>query len=79
MCSSGVATVTLRATVQDITATPDAAGDTYSGDIRKAKVRFLNNNVPIVISGLTDANGWVLNPIILVNPADTKTGIITLN
>jgi hypothetical protein len=56
--SSSLATVTLRATVQDITATTDAAGDTSFGDIRNAKVRFLNSNVPIV-TGSTDANGWI--------------------
>jgi hypothetical protein len=77
--TSGLATVLLKATVQDISATPDNAGDTAEGDIRNAKVRFLNSNVPIVISGLTDANGYVLSGISLVNPADTKTGIVSLN
>jgi hypothetical protein len=77
--TSGLATVLLKATVQDISATPDAASDTAAGDIRNAKVRFLNSNVPIVISGLTDANGYVLSGIALVNPGDTKTGIVTLN
>ena len=42
-------------------------------------MRFLNNNIPIVATGLTDAQGWVLSPIVLVDPADTKTGIVTLN
>ncbi|RVT73461.1 T9SS type A sorting domain-containing protein [Flavobacterium sufflavum] len=77
--SSGLATVQLRATVQDITATLDAAGDVNYGDIRNAKVRFLDGTTPIVVSGLTDAYGWVLSPIALVNPSDTKTGIVTLN
>ncbi|HAQ18082.1 MAG TPA: hypothetical protein DCR40_02485 [Prolixibacteraceae bacterium] len=71
--------VTLRATIQDVSATTDAAGDIDFGNISKAKVRFLNNNVPIVVSGLTDVSGWVLSGISLVNSADIKTGVVSLN
>jgi len=77
--SSGLATVMLRATVQDITATLDAAGDINYGDIRNAKVRFLNSGTPIVVTGFTDVNGWVVSPIALVNPADTKIGVVSLD
>ncbi|WPR70278.1 MBG domain-containing protein [Flavobacterium sp. NG2] len=77
--SSSIAVIELRATIQDITATSEASGDADFGDIRKAKVRFLNDNVPIVIDGLTDINGWVLNPIALVNASDTKTGTISVS
>jgi hypothetical protein len=75
--TSSVATVTLRATVQDISATSDAAGDLSSGDIRNSKVRFLNGTTPIVISGVTDINGW-LSPT-LVNSSDLTTGIVSAN
>ena len=68
-CSN--ATVTLSATVQDITATPDASGDADNGDIRLAKVRFINrdNNTPI--------SGWLT--VGLVNGSDIKTGAVTYN
>jgi hypothetical protein len=65
--TSGLATVTLRATVQDISAiTGDSAYDVFAGDIRLAKVRFLNSGAPIT--------GW-LTPT-LVNPSDLKTGVV---
>jgi hypothetical protein len=67
--SSGNATVVLSATIQDITATPLAAGDTNYGDIRNAKVTFINQDTNTVIA----AN----QPVGLVNPGDTKTGIAT--
>lgn len=74
--ASGIATITLRTTVQDISATSVAADDIYPGDIRKAKVRFLNGGA--VITGTdTDANGWI-TPV-LVNNSDLKTGVIVLN
>jgi hypothetical protein len=38
--NSTTATVTLSATIQDISATAEANGDTYPGDIRNAKVIF---------------------------------------
>jgi hypothetical protein len=62
------ANVTLSATIQDITATPDAAGDVSYGDIRNAKVVFIVDGVdkPAVNVGL-------------VNPADIKTGTAVLN
>jgi hypothetical protein len=68
-CSN--ATVTLSATVQDISATGNAAGDNLSGDIRLARVRFVNrdNGSPI--------SGW-LNPG-LVSSADLRTGTVTFN
>jgi hypothetical protein len=68
-CSN--ATVTLSATVQDISATGDAAGDNLSGDIRLARVRFVNRDNGSAISG------W-LTPG-LVNGADLRTGTVTFN
>ncbi|MCU0382412.1 MAG: putative metal-binding motif-containing protein, partial [Chitinophagaceae bacterium] len=68
-CSN--ATVTLSATVQDISATNDAAGDNLSGDIRLARVRFVNRDNGAAISG------W-LTPG-LVNSADLRTGTVTFN
>jgi hypothetical protein len=66
--SSGLATVTLRATVQDISETSNAAGDIYPGDIRLSKVRFFIKDG----TALTD---W-LTPT-LVNPADLETGVVS--
>ncbi|HEU5179706.1 MAG TPA: S8 family serine peptidase [Candidatus Polarisedimenticolia bacterium] len=66
--SSGTATVTLAATVQDITATPDAAGDGDFGDIRHATVTFINRDTNTAIATV---------PVGLVNGADTKTGTAT--
>ncbi len=64
--SSGQATVLLAATIQDITATADAAGDLAFGDIRKATVTFVDrDNGNAVIATV---------PVALVNIADTKTG-----
>ncbi len=66
------ATVTLSATIQDITATPDAAGDTDSGDIRNAKVTLLLGGAGgAPIAGCTNRVPG------LVNPGDTKTGTVT--
>jgi hypothetical protein len=70
--SSGNATVTLSATIQDITA---AGGDSYPGDIRNAKVTFVNRdaaNAPIspACKDLT---------VSLVNPGDLKTGTVVCN
>jgi hypothetical protein len=64
--TSATANVTLAATIQDITATPDAAGDTWPGDIRNATVKFVNR----------DAGGAVLctAPVGLVSLADKTTG-----
>jgi uncharacterized protein (TIGR02145 family) len=74
--ASGIATITLRTAVQDISATSDAGDDIYPGDIRNAKVRFLNDGS--IISGTgTDANGWITPT--LINNSDLKTGVIVLN
>jgi uncharacterized protein (TIGR02145 family) len=74
--ASGIATITLRATVQDISATDDAGDDTYPGDIRNARVRFLNDGVKITGTG-TDVNGWITPT--LINTSDLKTGLVVLN
>ncbi|PYM06291.1 MAG: hypothetical protein DMD82_09150 [Candidatus Rokuibacteriota bacterium] len=70
--SSGAATVTLSATIQDITAvTGDPAYDANSGDIRNAKVTFINrDNSSVIASNL---------PVGLVSASDTKTGTATFN
>src|SRR5439155_525326 len=67
--ASSTATVVLSATIQDITATADAAGDTNFGDIRNATVTFINRdtNAPIATN----------LPVGLVNGGDTKTGTAT--
>jgi len=67
--ASSTATVVLSATIQDITATADAAGDTNFGDIRNATVTFINRdtNAPIATN----------LPVGLVNAGDTKTGTAT--
>jgi hypothetical protein len=66
--TSGLATVTLRATIQDITAViGDHDYDAFSGDIRNAKVRFIKDGTP--------HTGW-LTPV-LVNSSDLKTGIVS--
>lgn len=74
--TSGIAMVTLRATVQDITATDDPSSDIYPGDIRNARVRFLNEGAAITGTG-TDSEGWMMPG--LVNPSDLKTGVVALN
>ncbi len=66
--SSGLATVTLRATIQDISETSNAAGDIYPGDIRLSKVRF-------VIKDGTPLTDW-LTPILVI-PSDLKTGVVS--
>ncbi len=66
--SSSTATVTLRATIQDITA---AGGDAGPGDIRNARVTFVNrDNNTVIASNLTP---------VLVNAGDVETGIATYN
>ncbi|NII23440.1 T9SS type A sorting domain-containing protein, partial [Pseudoflavitalea sp. X16] len=63
------ATLTLSATIQDITAAlADPAYDTYPGDIRKATITFN-------IDGIDRATV----PIGLINSADTKTGTVVYN
>jgi len=69
-CSN--ATVTLAATIQDITAVPgDTAYDAYAGDIRNATVTFVNR----------DAGNATLctAPVGLVSLSDTRTGTATCN
>jgi len=69
--NDGGATVTLSATIQDITAvTGDPAYDLFAGDIRKATVTFINRDNNTAIATV---------PIGLVNAADTKTGTATYN
>ncbi|MFN4286154.1 MAG: HYR domain-containing protein [Lacibacter sp.] len=66
--SSSTATVQLTATVADITAiTGDPAFDAFAGDIRNARVRFVNRDNNSAISG------W-LTPS-LIN-GDTKVGVV---
>jgi hypothetical protein len=70
------ATVTLRATIQDITAvTGDPAYDPYAGDIRNATVTFVNRDTNTAIG--TVGYG-TLTPISLVNPSDPTTGTVAL-
>ena len=67
------ATVTLSATVQDITAAAgDEAYDATAGDIRNATVTFINRdtNAPINPTPL---------PVGLVSSGDRKTGTVTYN
>lgn len=70
--TSSTATVTLSATIQDITAVPaDPATDSLPGDITHATVTFVNR----------DASNAVLctAPVGLVSAGDTKTGTATCN
>jgi hypothetical protein len=69
--TNSVATVTFRATIQDITALPsDAAYDANAGDIRTATVTFVNRD-----------NGSTLctASLSLVNGSDTKTATAACN
>ena len=63
---SGPTTITVAATVRDISATPDANGDADSGDIRNATLEFVDR-----------ATGTVLcsAPIGLTDDADQRTGL----
>jgi hypothetical protein len=63
-----LATVTLRATIRDISATPDAAGDTSPGDIRQARVTFINRDTGAVIAADVPVIG-------LTNDDQTKIGM----
>ena len=74
--TDGSSTVTLSATIQDITAvTGDLAYDAYAGDIRNATVRFY-----VVETGqyLPDLTKPAL-PVGSVNSTDHKTGTATCN
>ena len=71
--TSGTATVTFAATIQDITAvTGDPAYDAFAGDIRNATVKFVNRDNANAV--LCTAPG-----IGLVTTGDTKTGTATCN
>lgn len=78
--TSGTALLTLSATVREITAvTTRPLTDAHTGDIRKAKVRFLVDNTPVINThtgngALTDTQGWT--SVLLVNAADIKTGTV---
>jgi hypothetical protein len=70
--SSGAATVTLAATIKDITAeTGDPDYDAYAGDIRNAKVTFINRDNNSTIAANV--------PVGLADPSDTKVGTATYN
>jgi hypothetical protein len=68
--TSTSSTITLIATISDITAVPsDPAYDPYPGDIRNATVTFVNrdaSNAPLCTA-----------PVLLVNSSDPKTGSVT--
>ncbi len=72
--TSTTATVTLAATIQDITAVMgDPAYDADSGDIRNARVTFVDRdsgNAPLCTANLTPG---------LVTAGDLKTGTVTCN
>jgi hypothetical protein len=67
--SSSTANVTLRATVQDITAS-DPSSDPNPGDVRNARVSFTSSDtsIPNTCTNLTP---------VLVNPSDPKTGVVS--
>jgi YD repeat-containing protein len=66
--TSGPTTILLSASVQDISATADAAGDVHPGDIRKAVVTFVDRATG---SALCTA------PIGLTVASDERTGVVT--
>jgi hypothetical protein len=70
--SSNTGTVTLSATVKDITAEQPGT-DPDEGDIRKAKVSFINRDSNTLITGCTN-----LTPG-LVSGSDIKVGTVTCN
>ena len=70
--STRSATVELRANIFDISVPGDAAYDAFPGDIRNAKVKFVNRE-----SGV-DISDWI--PVTtLLNPTDTKVGTVSYN
>jgi len=68
--TSNIATVQLRATVQDITAAFPGL-DPDGGDIRNATVTFINRDTNTVIAANV--------PVSLLNSADPLTGVATYN
>jgi hypothetical protein len=73
-CATG--NVTLAATIKDITAAdpPDAAIDPYAGDIRNAKVTFVNRD-----AGNAPIAGCVNLPVGLVDLGNSKVGTANCN
>jgi hypothetical protein len=71
--SSGNANVTLAATVQDISVTPDAAGDVWPADIMTSTITFVNRDTNTPIPGCINL------PVGPVNPGDLQTGTATCN
>ncbi|RXP52397.1 T9SS C-terminal target domain-containing protein, partial [Lutibacter sp. HS1-25] len=69
--SSSETMVVLSANIQDITVS-DGINDPYAGDIRNAKVKFVNRD-----NG-TDISGWI-NVVDLINSNDSRTGNVTFN
>jgi len=66
------ATVTLSATIQDISAVSgDPVYDAYPGDIRNAQVTFINRDTGAIIASNL--------PVGLVSSTDTRTGTATYN
>jgi hypothetical protein len=68
--SATTADVTLRATINDITAV-DAASDANPGDIRKAKVKFVNRETGLEFPGCTN-----MTPT-LIDASNTKSGTVS--
>ncbi len=69
--TSSTATILLAATIRDITAVDSS--DPNAGDIRNARVTFVNRDTSTPISGCTNL------PVGLVNPSDTKVGTVSCN
>ncbi|HEU4609111.1 MAG TPA: PKD-like domain-containing protein, partial [Chitinophagaceae bacterium] len=69
------ATIQLRATVQDISVPVSPADPLYDGqegDIRKARVKFVNRD------NNADISGWI-EVSSLLDPADSRTGMVTFD
>lgn len=64
--TSGAATIPLRATVRDIAATSEHNADGTVGDIRLARVTFINRTTSAIIATVT---------VTLADPDDTSTGV----
>src|SRR5205814_1521402 len=84
--SGSTATVVLSATVQDITAVPgDPSYDPYAGDVRNAKVTFINRdtgaviaaNVPVGLGNAADGAVYQCkrNAIDSLNITSPRTGV----
>ncbi|MFV8270088.1 HYR domain-containing protein, partial [Flavobacterium sp. GT2N3] len=80
--TSSTATVILSATIKDMTAV-NSSIDPNSGDIRNARVRFVNRDLtPTAISSATSTTGYYISDWLavgLVSSGDTKTGTATTN